>query len=518
MTEHILVVDDDQLVLSGMSEVLEGEGYHVYRASSGEEALSLASRHPVDLVLCDVVMEGMNGLSVLRHLQQSWPQLSVLMITGHGTINNALEALRSGAADYLQKPAAPQEVLHRIRTVLEARRLRHTLNAERQKTEARKKEIHEQLIRTERMTSLGLLAEGIADELRKTLEPLSALALADGLPTLQAGQAVRLALAFVEDLRAVSMSSSESLRNLPVRKLFEDFNASEEYGRIRALWPGVDLGIQQAPNLPAIQGDVGRLVLVIANLIINACESSGPSGRVRVTASAATLDRAVGRYGSGPPGEYLILQVEDHGNALHPGDLERIFEPFYIRRVIGRRMLSGLGLTLVHRVIEDHHGFIDVTTPVTGGNIFHVYIPAATAGSVSAPAQPGDYTGTETVLVVDDYQEQRDRAAEILHSLGYRVLSAANGREAVETVKQLSARGEDIQLAVIDLILGDDFDGVATYKELLAMKPDQKAVIVSGFADLAMIVEARKLGIRQVIQKPYDLDSLGKAVRTELDS
>jgi two-component system cell cycle sensor histidine kinase/response regulator CckA len=180
-------------------------------------------------------------------------------------------------------------------------------------------------------------------------------------------------------------------------------------------------------------------------------------------------------------------------------------------------LLSGLGMTLVYRVVEDHQGYIDVTTRSGQGTSFTACFPVATAGGATLELK-ADYTGRETILVVDDYEEQRNTAAELLRDLGYQVFTASNGREAVKLFESAVRAGEQpIDVVVLDLVLGDDFDGVETYKSIIALKPGQKAVLVSGFADIARIVEARKLGLRQCIPKPYSLDTLGKAVRSELD-
>jgi CheY-like chemotaxis protein len=194
----------------------------------------------------------------------------------------------------------------------------------------------------------------------------------------------------------------------------------------------------------------------------------------------------------------------------------RLFQPFYFHKKSGHQMLSGLGLTLVLRVVENHAGFIDVHTAQGQGTEFVMAFPAASQGVELEPKEKS-VGGMETILIVDDYLEQRLVASELLQSLGYRVLTAESGYAAVKLFEQHPPGGAGIDLVVMDLVLGDDFDGVETFKRILTHSPGQKAVLVSGFADLARIGEARKLGVGECIQKPYTSESLGRAIRKVID-
>jgi DNA-binding response OmpR family regulator len=527
MSERILVVDDDDLVRSGLAVNLRAEGYDVLTAASGEEALEAVSREPVSLILCDVVMDGMDGLEVLRRVQNKWPATAVIMITGHGTINNALDALKAGASDYIQKPVSPAEVAHRIRNVLEAARLRASLTTERKRSESRKKELNDQLIRAERMSSLGLLAEGAASDLTSVLKPLAELPdhlrrllpdSKDARATLvQIEEMARKTSAALRDLQSIGRVKPSEKTSVRLRELVEQFTRTEEFARLRDACPGTRLKFHADANIPVFQGAERQIQDALFTLVANAFETSPSRGEVRLTVTCERVEHAVGRYGSSAAGEYVIVRVEDRGPGLQAEDLERIFEPFYIQKKLRRRLVSGLGMTLVHRAVEDHGGFIDITVTPGGGNVFHVYLPTARHGRDTLSQTHADFSGAETILVVDDYREERDKAAQILAGAGYNVLTAAHGREAMRVIERARREGAPVDLVVLDLILGDDLDGVATYRKILEIAPEQKAVIVSGFADLARIVEGRKLGIRHVVRKPYALETLGRAVRAELD-
>lgn len=528
MSDHVLIVDDDELVRTGLTANLERAGFRVLTAGSGEEGIAMALKHHAQLVLCDLVLGDMDGIDVLRRIKSHSPATSVVMITGHGTIKNALEALRSGASDYIQKPADPEEVEHRLRTVLDSVHLRNTLSAERQRAESRKREINDQLIRAERMSSLGMLAEGAAQDLAEILAPVLRY-MAPLRETLKGNESAQewlremeesgiKAAAVLQDLQAIGRGHPRETAEVNLNHVIDRFMKSEVLQTLKKDHPKVRFEIETAPMLPFIQGSASQLELLLGYLVTNACEAIPGGGLVSVQTTSSHVDRPVGRYGSGQPGDYCSLRVSDSGPGLGPEDVERLFEPFYVRNALGRRLLSGLGLTLVYRIVEDHAGYLDLVTRTGQGTSLTACFPVAAAGGETLELKP-DYSGDETILVVDDYEEHRTVASDLLRDLGYRVFAVGSGREAVKLFEStLKATDQRIDLVVIDLVLGDDFDGVETYKSLIAACPGQKSVLVSGFADIARIVEARKLGIRQCIQKPYALDTLGKAVRSELDA
>jgi CheY-like chemotaxis protein len=169
---------------------------------------------------------------------------------------------------------------------------------------------------------------------------------------------------------------------------------------------------------------------------------------------------------------------------------------------------SGLGLSIVYGIIKDHNGYIDVTSEVNKGSDFVVYLPIVKNEPESREQAVIDIRGSEKLLVVDDMEEQRELAVTILASLGYHVKAAKNGGEAVEYLKN-----NRVDLVILDMIMDDDFDGLDTYKEILKINPDQKAIIASGFSETDRVKEAEKLGVARYIRKPYNMQILGKVIR-----
>jgi DNA-binding response OmpR family regulator len=530
MNEKILVVDDDELVRTGLAANLERAGFEVFTSFNAGQTKKLMAEHDINLVLCDLVLGDENGMDILRHLQATQPEVAVVILTGHGSVRNALEALKGGASDYIQKPSDPEEVIHRIRMVLDSVKLRRTLTEERHRTEERKKIIHEQLNRAERMSSLGMLAEGAArdlkeilrpiegipDEIRRKIDPLHA----SHVKLLELDEALHKASAVIRDLEAIGKSNTLKKTSLHVNELVAEYLKSQEYFELIERHPKVKVETKLSRDIPTVIGSSPHLRQMIANLTVNAFESMSTGGHLRIKTTAQKMTQAVGRFGSQKPGEYVAIRFEDTALRMSGEDVERIFEPFYMRNRMGRRLLSGLGLTLVYRVVEDHGGFVDISTEEEVGNALTIFLPISDESESAVLELRPDYTGRERVLLIDDSESQRISASDMLKELGYDVETAENGHVAVELVKKRLEKHPDkkpFDLLVIDLVLGDVFDGVETYSAILDLFPGQKAVLASGFADITRIVEARKLGITRCFQKPYSIEVLGKNIRMALD-
>ena len=173
MKYHILIVDDDEVVRSGLSLNLEKEGYRVSTASHGEEALKKISEERVDLVLTDLLMEPIDGYELMRRLREHQHELPVVVLTGHGSTDSAIRAVHEGAADYLIKPALPQEIAHRIRSVLDAAQMRYNLERQRRRHTEQTRKDRERLLRDERIEAICHFARQISGQLAQTLQPLN---------------------------------------------------------------------------------------------------------------------------------------------------------------------------------------------------------------------------------------------------------------------------------------------------------------------------------------------------------
>jgi CheY-like chemotaxis protein len=273
----------------------------------------------------------------------------------------------------------------------------------------------------------------------------------------------------------------------------------------------VTIDIDLDGDLVNVLGSPVHLSKVIMNLVTNAFEAMSDGGTLTISTACVTLDEPLTGYEQIEPGDYVVLRVSDTGVGIEQSDVGHIFEPFYTKKQMGRSG-SGLGLAVVYGVAHDHRARIDLQTEVGVGSVFSIYFPVVQDALLQGQEQDEDYRGCESVLVVDDMREQRDVATRLLSSLGYRVTAVDSGRAAFD---YLASQRPDI--VVLDMILGEELDGLDTYREIARLYPGQRAIIASGFSETQRVKEAQSMGVGQFVRKPYTLNTLGKAVRSELD-
>ncbi|MBT3259298.1 MAG: response regulator, partial [Deltaproteobacteria bacterium] len=205
--------------------------------------------------------------------------------------------------------------------------------------------------------------------------------------------------------------------------------------------------------------------------------------------------------------------ISDTGTGISPDDMEKIFEPFYTKKKMGRSG-TGLGMAVVWGTVKDHNGYIDVQSTEGKGTTFTLYFPV-TRESVEERSEIflKDYMGKgEAILVVDDVEEQRRIVSGMLKELGYSIAMVSSGEEAVEYL-----RTHKVALLVLDMIMDPGMDGLDTYKKILELHPEQKALIASGFSETDRIKEVQGLGAGAYIKKPFLLEKIGIAVKKELE-
>jgi CheY-like chemotaxis protein len=249
------------------------------------------------------------------------------------------------------------------------------------------------------------------------------------------------------------------------------------------------------------------------NIVTNAADAMPAGGDVTIRTASRYLDYTYSGFENIPEGEYTTLEISDNGIGMPQSDLERIFEPFYTKKVMGRSG-TGLGMSVVWGTIKDHDGFIDIMTEEGCGTTFVLYFPATREEKeITESVLIEDYLGQgESILVIDDSREQRLLAGNMMRRLGYTVSAAASGEDALEMIKE-----SPYDLIILDMIMDPGINGLQTYQKILQFVSNQKAVIASGFSETDMVRETQRLGAGAYVKKPYTLEKIGLAVRSELD-
>jgi len=254
---------------------------------------------------------------------------------------------------------------------------------------------------------------------------------------------------------------------------------------------------------------------VLMNLCVNARDAMPKGGQLFIETRDEVIDEDYCRiHPLAHPGRYVLLVVSDTGNGMEPGVAEHIFEPFFTTKAQGKG--TGLGLATVYGIVKQHEGFINVYSEPGEGATFKIYFPmAASAEADVPPDQPQEEVrgGSETILVAEDHEGLRELVSESLQSLGYTVLVAADGEEAVQ---QFEEHIDEVDLLVLDVVM-PRMRGPEAYNRIHARRPDIPAIFCTGYSPDSPVVNGALQGGTTVLQKPYTTTNLARGIRSFLD-
>lgn len=403
-------------------------------------------------------------------------------------------------------------------------RLRNQVQ-ERIRTDQAKHKLEEQLARSQKMEALGLLAGGVAHDLNNVLSgivsypELILMDIDEDTPTRAMVEGIQKsghkAAAIVQDLltlarRGVLHTSVMNLND----DIIIDYLKSLEFKKLQSYHPTVTIKTYLEPELMNIRGSSVHLKKALMNLVSNAAEAQPEGGRIIISTQNTYVDLPISGYDHVNEGDYVVLRVEDKGMGIAPEDLNRIFEPFYTKKIMGRSG-TGLGMAVVWGTIQDHNAYINIKSRIKEGTEFELYFPVTRdlPKKMAKRISMETYMGKgEKVLVIDDVEEQRTIASALLSQLNYKVYTAGSGEAAIVFLQE-----EAVDILVLDMIMDPGIDGMETYSKIKKRHPDQRAVIASGYAENTRVKQTQDLGAGAYVRKPYTLEKIGMAIREELD-
>jgi len=380
----------------------------------------------------------------------------------------------------------------------------------------------ERLARSKKMEAMGLMAGGVAHDLNNILSGLVSypeLLLMDlpedsplrkPIKTIQ--ESGMRAADVVEDLLTIARGVASGKEVLNLNTMVEEYLDSAEHHKLEKIHPLTAFKTELESELLNITGSASHVKKILMNLIVNASEAIEGKGTVAVSTINRYLDQPLKGYEDVRIGEYVVLAISDDGSGISPQDIDRIFEPFYTKKVMSRSG-TGLGLAVVWNSMQDHNGYINVKSSEKG-TAFELYFPTTREQVADEKEEVPleDYLGHgEKILLVDDEERQREIASGILTRLGYTAEVVSSGEEAIEYVKE-----NPVDLIVLDMVMPKGINGRKTYEEIIKIRPGQKAIIASGYAKTKEVDLAQELGAGKYIKKPYTLAKVGLAVKEEL--
>jgi len=393
----------------------------------------------------------------------------------------------------------------------------------RQRAEQEKQKLEERLHRAEKMEALGQLAGGVAHDLNNVLGVLSGYSelLLLELPEEHKAkkyvekilQSTEKGAVIIQDLltlarRGVVVSDIVSLNGI-----VDGFLKTPVFEKIKSDHPRVTFRTECDSHLLNIKGSPVHLEKSLMNLLLNAAEAIAEAGEVVIRTENRYVDRILIGHEEVREGDYALLTVSDTGAGIPAEHREKIFEPFFTRKLMGWSG-TGLGLPIVWGTVKDQKGYIDVQTKEGEGTTFTLYFPVTReeASAAQQKTPPEDYRGHgELILIVDDIADQREVASGLLRKLGYAVETVAGGEEAIEFLREKKA-----DLVLLDMIMFPGPDGLETYRSIREIHPRQKTILVSGYSETELVLTAQRLGAGAYVKKPYVMETIGLAIRQEL--
>jgi len=384
MKERIVVVDDERIILELTSMILASKGYEVLTAENALEGLALIARNTPSVVLLDYMMPRMDGMTALRKIRQEFPDSYVIMFTGKGSEEIAVELMKAGASDYILKPFNNHDLVDRIENVLRMRRIElhnRDLRQDRERLlqeveewnlelERRVKEkthelerAHAEIVQSEKLAALGHLSAGMAHEIRNPLNSISLFAqvLRGAVSDEERSSYVDKIMSEVDrvdalliKLLAASKSPHVEIRAVDVSELM--------HGLLAELEPQFDARqietrIRIAEHLPLIQADPDEISQIFSNLLVNAIYEMSDGGVLSIDLSSGS-------------GEVKIV-VKDTGQGILAEHLNKVFDPFFTTKEKG----TGFGLSVVLRIVKTYGGHISVDSSPNQGASFTVLLP-----------------------------------------------------------------------------------------------------------------------------------------------
>jgi len=402
-------------------------------------------------------------------------------------------------ATYLDRDGIPVGSVHTLRDITERKRL------------------EAQLQQAGKMEAIGTLAGGIAHDFNNLLMGIqgnvslmlmdidSTHPYHDRLKNIE--KQVQSGAKLTSHLLGYARKGRYEVKPVDLNRLVEE--ACDTFSRTKK---EITVHRELAENLFPIKADKGQIEQVLWNLCVNASDAMPAGGDLIVKTMNTTHEEIKGKLYVPKPGKYVLLTVIDTGAGMDKKTMERIFEPFFTTKEMGRG--TGLGLASAYGIVKGHGGYIDVDSRKGHGTTFRIYLPASEKEARKA-VKTGDgfIKGAGTVLLVDDEEVILEVARELLEVMGYRVLIARDGREAIEVYRK---NRDEVDLVVLDMVM-PNMGGGDAYDRMKDINPDIKALLSSGFSIEGEATEILERGCDGFIQKPFTIKDLSEKIGEILD-
>lgn len=513
-------LDDVELELHEMHKAHLDVDHDVAR--NRKEFLERVVRFAPDIILADYALPDITGIEAIKVAKELGVDVPVILITGDGNETVAVDSLRLGAVDYILKKniaGLPARVKRSLEIWADRRA--------KERAESEEMRLQQLLFENQKMEAIGRLAGGIAHDFNNILTGVlgfSEICLID----IPQDARIRNKL---ESIISLSHRGADLVKQLLIfsNKMVMEFKAVSINSFLaetvhflkRIVEETIEIRLDLHDNLPMIPCDTNQFTQVMMNLVLNARDAMHGKGVITIKTNKCIMKELT--CGGEPQADQrwcVCISVTDTGTGIEDHHLQTIFDPFFTTKEVGKG--TGLGLSIVYSVVQGHGGIVKVSSKKGEGTTFTIALPVpegAPSGDESPfyeklPVQDsGRISGKETILIVEDEDVLRDLLSNFMRSLGYAVVTAQDGQEALNAFE---TDPERYHLIISDMMMPNK-NGIELFREVRAIQPQIKFMLVTGYS-LADVDESILKQMSAILRKPYTPMQLVKAVRDIFDA
>jgi len=504
-----LIVEDSENDCLLLLSTLRDGGYVVeHKRVETAATLKATLDDSWDIIISDFSMPGFRGTDALAIVRERGLDIPFIFLSGTIGEETAVSAMKAGAQDYVSKGNVA-----RLLPAIE-RELREA------ETHREKKQVEHRVRQLEKFEALGKLAGGVAHDFNNVIGAIMGWAeigadrVAEGSQEgklfRKIGDQARRAAGLTRQLLAYARRQILEPKTINLNQMVKETTGLLE----KVIGEQIEVKMALAEDLRTTRADPAQIEQVMMNLCFNARDAMPAGGQLLIETRNLELgEKYCARHADARPGHWVQLSVSDTGTGMDAATLERIFEPFFTTKEVGKG--TGLGLATVFGIMKQHGGFIEVYSEVGAGTAFHVHLPVsegeaeALRAADDAPARGGN----ELILVAEDHDGMRDMAEQILGTLGYKLILARDGEEAV---RKFQDRANEISLLLMDVVM-PKMAGIDAYERINSARPGIPVIFTSGYSEQGAYLTAALRAGATVLQKPYGARSLARKVRELLD-
>ena len=493
----VLIIEDDPGICELLSDNLADKNYLPVYKNSGGEALEWLESNTPSIIVLDYGLPDMNGKEFIDRLSETGRDIPPFIIaTGQGDESIAVEMMKLGAKDYITKDTAFLDLLPQV-----IRHIETEIN-----NEARLKIAEEQLNQSRKLEAIGKLAGGIAHDFNNMLTGImgASYVLQKKLQAdKESAEFIELIIESSEraaDLtgKLLAFGRKGKVASTPVdlQQIIDDTVALLE----RSISKKIKIIKNYNAQLHTIIGDFTQLQNAMLNMGINASHAMPDGGTLAFTTQNAVLDTEFCNSSTFnlKPGNYLKTTIKDNGTGISEENLNRIFEPFFTTKKQGEG--TGLGLSAVYGSIQDHMGSIEVESAVGEGTVFTILLPLADQEIVLQTENRKITPGSGTILFTDDEKSIRITVKAMLEDMGYKVITAENGEEAVRIFTE---NNSEINAIILDMNM-PVMNGKEAFYKIRDIDKSSIIIISTGYSSKNDLIELKDAGLSGHIWKPYN--------------